>query len=63
MKILRSKLFVKVAVWLCAELMLNFVGLDDLADYGEFIEQSHLWFSAQPALLGLVISFKIGIYL
>jgi hypothetical protein len=56
MKILRSKLFFKVAAWLCAEVVLNFVGLDNLADYGEFIEQSHLWLSAQPALLNLVIS-------
>ena len=27
----------KVAVWLVAEIFLNFLGIDDLADYSEFI--------------------------
>ena len=27
----------KVAVWLVAEISLNFLGIDDLADYSEFI--------------------------
>jgi hypothetical protein len=37
MKILGKKRLTKVAVWLAAELLLNFVGLDNLADYSEFI--------------------------
>jgi hypothetical protein len=56
MKILTSKLFIKVAVWLCAELALTLVGLDDLADYSEFLGQNRLWFSQRAALISLVIS-------
>lgn len=29
-------LFVKILVWLVAEVLLNVLGLDTLADYGEF---------------------------
>jgi hypothetical protein len=55
MKILQSKLLVKVAVWLCAELALNLVGLDDLADYSEFLATNRLWLPAPEALISLVI--------
>ena len=27
----------KIIVWLAAEIILNFVGLDDMADYSEYI--------------------------
>ncbi len=27
----------RTAVWLAAEILLNFLGLDDLADYSEFV--------------------------
>ena len=27
----------KILIWMAAEILLNFIGLDDLADYGEFI--------------------------
>ncbi len=33
----RQKVFTKIAIWLAAEILLNFTGLDDLADYSEFI--------------------------
>jgi hypothetical protein len=32
-----KKLFAKILVWLAAEILLNFLGLDNLADYGEFV--------------------------
>ena len=32
-----KKMFVLLATWAIAEVMLNCVGLDDLADYGEFV--------------------------
>ena len=32
-----KKLLVRTAVWLAAELCLNFLGLDEMADYSEFI--------------------------
>ena len=32
-----KKLFVRLTVWAATEILLNCVGLDDLADYSEFI--------------------------
>jgi hypothetical protein len=32
-------LIVKITIWLAAEICLNFLGLDSLADYSEFIFQ------------------------
>ena len=32
-----EKLLAKVLLWLAAEVVLNLVGLDDLADYSEFV--------------------------
>ena len=31
------RIIAKVAFWLVAEIVLNCIGLDDLADYGEFV--------------------------
>lgn len=32
-----KKWLVKIIVWLAAEILLNFVGLDNMADYSEYI--------------------------
>jgi hypothetical protein len=32
-----QKIFIKITFWLIVEIILNFVGLDNLADYSEFI--------------------------
>ncbi len=32
-----QKLLVKISFWLAAEIFLNLLGIDDLADYSEFI--------------------------
>ena len=32
-----NKTLIKAMVWVIAEILLNFIGLDDLADYSEFI--------------------------
>ena len=37
MKLQWHKLLFKLTVWLFAEITLNLLGLDDLADYGDFI--------------------------
>ena len=37
MKLQCHKLLFKLTVWLFAEITLNLLGLDDLADYGDFI--------------------------
>ena len=34
---LMEKLIIKLIIWLSAEVILNLIGLDDLADYSEFI--------------------------
>ncbi len=36
-KFSRQKLVAKILIWLTAEILLSFLGLDDLADYSEFI--------------------------
>ncbi len=37
MKLQWRKLLVKTTVWIAAEIILNLIGLDNLADYSEFI--------------------------
>lgn len=37
MKVPEKKLLFKITVWLVAEILLNASGLDNLADYSEFI--------------------------
>lgn len=32
-----NKLIAKIVIWLTAEILLSFLGLDDLADYSEFV--------------------------
>lgn len=41
MKAIWQKSLMKVIVWLAAEIILNCVGLDDLADYSEFVFERH----------------------
>ncbi|HEY9635306.1 MAG TPA: hypothetical protein V6D14_18025 [Coleofasciculaceae cyanobacterium] len=42
MKMLLKKRWVKVTFWLVTEIILNLVGLDNLADYSEFIFEQEL---------------------
>ena len=39
MKVKWSQLALKITVWLFAEIYLTVIGLDNLADYGEFVFQ------------------------
>ena len=36
-KIKWKKLIMLSTVWLCSEILLNFTGCDDLADYSEYV--------------------------
>ena len=36
------KLIIKAFVWLIAEIILNYLQIDDLADYSEFIFERHV---------------------
>ena len=40
-KVKWKKLLARTSVWLLAEISLNLIGLDDLADYGEFVFERH----------------------
>jgi hypothetical protein len=42
MKMQWQKVLVKTTIWLAAEILLSLLGLDDLADYSEFIFERHL---------------------
>ena len=42
MKPSSKKLLIKCLFWLAAEIILNFVGLDNLADYSEFVFEKNL---------------------
>ncbi|NET37586.1 MAG: hypothetical protein F6K19_37135 [Cyanothece sp. SIO1E1] len=37
MQIIRQKFWLKATTWLLAEIFLNLLGIDELADYSEFI--------------------------
>ncbi|GFE70789.1 hypothetical protein [Chroococcus sp. FPU101] len=41
MKVKWKKLVTMSLMWLASEIVLNFSGLDNLADYGEFILSHH----------------------
>lgn len=53
MKVKWRKLFVETSAWVTAEVMLNLVGLDNLADYSEFVFQSKA-IAATEALSNLI---------
>lgn len=51
MKRIGNKSLSRTIVWLAAEIILNCVGLDDLADYSEFVfERNHITFNYQGIL-------------
>jgi hypothetical protein len=37
-----SRFILKITIWLIAEIMLSIMGLDDLADYSEFLQDKKL---------------------
>ncbi len=41
MKVKWRKLIANILIWAIAEVALNFIGLDTLADYSEFIQDRH----------------------
>ncbi len=38
---IENKSIFKIVIWLVAEILLNFVGIDDLADYSEFVFENN----------------------
>ena len=45
-----KKLLVNLSVWLVAEIILTVLGLDNLADYSEFVFQSQTLASVQESI-------------
>ena len=41
MKVQWKKLLLKTTFWLLAEIWFNFLGIDNLADYSEFVFERH----------------------
>lgn len=41
MKIRLRQLVIELCLWLTAEMLLGFLGLDDLADYGEYLKEDN----------------------
>ncbi len=54
MNIRWQKLLVKISFWLATEIILNLVGIDDLADYSEFIYENKN-FAAKIGCLSAII--------
>lgn len=42
MQVKWKNLLAKTIIWLAVEILLNFLGVDELADYGEFIFQKDI---------------------
>ena len=54
MEVRWKKLFVKTSVWLTAEIILTVVGLDNLADYSEFVLQGQKLTQVTEAFSNLI---------
>ncbi len=50
MQIRWSRLLINIIVWTTAEVTLNFIGLDTLADYSEFLNSRHQIIQVEPAI-------------
>jgi hypothetical protein len=57
MKTQRRNLFIKTATWLIAEVILNLVGLDNLADYSEFVFDQNLAASIDRPVIATTLVF------
>ncbi len=55
MEVRWSTLILKISVWFCAEVTLTALGLDDLADYGEFMSRDRPQLMAAPVQVALVV--------
>ena len=44
-------LFFRIVIWVAAEVLLNYLGTDELADYGEFLTEKPVCVLAQRYLI------------
>lgn len=62
MKTKRNELIVKAITWILAEVVLNLVGLDNLADYSEFVfDQNSTGFANHAAIATTLIIDRCNI--
>lgn len=56
MKTQRKQLLIKTAAWFIAEVVLNLAGLDNLADYSEFVFDQNLeTIGAHPTIITTLV--------
>jgi hypothetical protein len=58
MKTQWNKLWVKTISWLVIEIILNLLGLDNLADYSEFIFEKEVMIATVRHQMSIVIPFQ-----
>ena len=56
MKVRWKRTVVEITVWLVAEIVLNFVGLDNLADYSEFLFKYKVLTMSHPLELTITVT-------
>ncbi|MBE9143161.1 hypothetical protein [Planktothrix mougeotii] len=55
---LKNNRFLKLIVWIFTEILLNFLGLDDLADYSEFLFEKTVY---KPRVVIAEFGFNLGL--
>jgi hypothetical protein len=55
MKMQWKKIWVKTTIWLVTEIMLNLLGLDNLADYSEFLFEKEVAIEKHPPQMAVVV--------
>ena len=58
MKTLWKRMWVKASIWLVTEIILNLLGLDNLADYSEFIFEQEVTFAMSQPQITVVTLFQ-----
>lgn len=54
MKMQWKKIWVKTTIWLVTEIILNLLGLDNLADYSEFLFEKEVAIDKHPPQMAVV---------
>ncbi len=54
-KVLWQKLLIKTCIWLIGEIILNLIGIDDLADYSEFLFENKASLSPRIVLANIAL--------
>jgi hypothetical protein len=55
MKVQWKTVLVKMIIWLAAELILNLLGLDSLADYSEFLHKHEMAIANPPQQSAIMV--------